>query len=75
MVSSRRRKSIEECTGAEIRALLAAGTVIGLAIFAVTFFSRQPELFSWVCRCFVVVWLATVWNRGVRELKKRRAGK
>jgi hypothetical protein len=69
-----RRKSIEECTGAEIRALLAAGSVIGLAIFVVTFFSGQPELFCWGCRLFVLVWLVTVWNRSVRELKKRRAG-
>ncbi len=65
-------KSIPECTNAEIRALLVAGTLIAATIVGVTFWSHQPDLFNWPLRIFCVVWLAHLWYQALRELRKRR---
>jgi len=68
-----RRKSIEEATDQEIRALLIAGTVICFIILAASFYApHQPEWFLWIGRCFALAWMASAWYRGIRQLRKRR---
>jgi len=68
-----RRKTIEQCSNQEIRALLIAGTLICLIIVVVSFFAtHQPAWFLWIGRCFALAWMASAWYRGLRELRKRR---
>jgi hypothetical protein len=69
-----RRKSIPECTNAEIRAFLIAGTIITGAIGFSTFYGRQPEWLRWLERLFCVVWLAGVWYQALREFRRRKGG-
>jgi hypothetical protein len=68
------RKSIPECTNAEIRAFLIAGTIIAVAIGFSTFYGRQPEWLRWLQRLFCVVWLAGIWYQALREFRRRRRG-
>jgi len=68
-----RRKTIEQSSDQEIRALLIAGTLICLIIVVVSFFATHPpEWFLWIGRCFVLAWMVSAWCRGLRELRKRR---
>ena len=68
-----RRKSIEQCSDQEIRALLIAGTLICFIILAASFYvAHQPEWFLWIGRCFALAWMASAWYRVLRELRKRR---
>jgi len=68
-----RRKTIEQVSDVEIRALLIAGTLICLIIVVVSFFAtHQPAWFLWIGRCFALAWMASAWYRGLRELRKRR---
>jgi hypothetical protein len=70
------KKSIEQCSDQEIRALLIAGTLICLIIVAVSFLAtHQPEWFLWVGRCFAAAWMTRAWYRGLRELGKRHCEK
>ena len=71
-----RRKTIEQASDQEIRALLIAGTLICLLIVVVSFFvTHHPEWFLWIGRCFALAWVASAWYRGLRELRKRHRRK
>jgi hypothetical protein len=65
-------KPISECSIYEIRALLIAGSVIASAIGIGSFWSSQPGWFLWPARVFCAVWLAELWSRDLRELRRRR---
>jgi len=68
-----RRKTIEQASDQEIRALLIAGTLICLVIVVVSFYAaHQPAWFLWIGRCFALAWMVSAWYRGLRELRKRR---
>jgi len=71
-----RRKTIEQCSDQEIRALLIAGTSICLLILVASFFAtHQPEWVLWIGRCFAAAWILQVWYRGLHELGKRHREK
>ena len=65
-------KPIRECTDAEIRAFVIAGTVLATAVGVGSFWSQQPGWFLWPLRCLCGVWLATLWYQALRELYIRR---
>jgi len=69
-----RRKTIEQCSDREIRALLIAGTLFCLIILAASFYAAAHQLawFLWIGRCIALAWMASAWYRGLRELRKRR---
>ena len=66
------RKTIPECTNAEIYALLIAGSIISTIIGVGSFWSSQPNWFLWPIRLLTLVWLTSVWYEAVRELRRRR---
>jgi len=71
-----RRKTIEQSSDREIRALLIAGTLICLIIVIASFFAtHQPEWVLWISRCFAAAWIVRAWYRGLRELGKRHREK
>jgi hypothetical protein len=67
-------KPIPECTNAEIRAFLIAGTIIAGAFGFSTFYVKWPEWLRWLERLFCVVWLAGLWSQALREFRRRRRG-
>ncbi|MGD0904604.1 MAG: hypothetical protein ABR924_16835 [Terracidiphilus sp.] len=68
------RKSILECTDAEIRAFLIAFTIITGSVFVGSFAGKQPGWLRWLERLFCAVCLACAWYQSLRELRRRRRG-
>jgi len=65
-------KPIQECTSAEIRALLVAGSLIAAFIGIGSFWSQQPDWFLWPFRLACFSWLVVLWYQARRELRKRQ---
>ena len=72
MPGSGRRKTLAECTVAEIRALVVACTLIAVPLLVVSFLSRKPVWFLWPWRGICLVLLATLWYQAIRELRGRK---
>jgi hypothetical protein len=65
-------KPIPECSTAEIRALLIAGTLISALLLVGSYFSGQPKWFLWPLRAACCVGLISLWYQGVSELRARK---
>lgn len=59
-------KPIEETTIKDIWISFFAGTLIGGGILVSSFFSKQPEWFLWIARCFMAVFLVGWWRSTFR---------
>jgi hypothetical protein len=55
-------KPVEQTTAKDIWCAAFFGSLIGSVIFVGSFFSKQPEWFLWVVRCFCAVWLIGWWR-------------
>jgi hypothetical protein len=71
-------KPIEETTTRDVWFSLFFGTLIGSVILVGSFFSKQPEWFLWIIRCFSAVWLVRWWHgifkwrRALAEYQSRK---
>jgi hypothetical protein len=69
---SAKPKPIEQTTAKDIWFAAFFGTLIGGGLLVGSFFTKQPEGFMWVCRCFCAIWLVGWW-RSILSWRRRLA--